>query len=285
MSLVRVLKYREEGIILDNEHSLTGEQDMQKARQAVYQNLKELQQQHQTLRDTYLKDLAEAIVLDRSPNLAEPTLEAVKVDRPEKQLKQLISREKMRTMYRKIGRALNKFDGKGLSRIDVPDVSTTTEGSGDPDNPKSWKGPWKSLTNPVEIAREVCKVNAKQYHQAHYTRFGSGPVAQLFGRRGDTLASDALLAGTIPEALPPTTLPETIRVLNTLATPVPTATGDAMVSSDDFRSTYRVAHESTSSSPSGRHIGHYKAVLKDPSLVCMHSQMMSIPFQAGFAPQ
>jgi len=94
MSLVRVLKYREEGIILDNEHSLTGEQDMQKARQAVYQNLKELQQQHQTLRDTYLKDLAEAIVLDRSPNLAEPTLEAVKVDRPEKQLKQLISREK-----------------------------------------------------------------------------------------------------------------------------------------------------------------------------------------------
>ncbi len=187
----QLLKYREVGNILDDEHSLTGEQDIQKARQAAYQNLKELQQQHQTLRDTYLEDLAEAIVLDRSPNLADPTLEAVKVERSEKQLKQLISREKMRKMYRKIGRALNKFGGKGLSRIDVPDASATTEGSGDPDNPKSKKGPWKSLTNPVEIAREVCKVNAKQYHQAHFTPFGSGPVAQLFGRHGDTLASNA----------------------------------------------------------------------------------------------
>jgi hypothetical protein len=87
----QLLKYREEGNILDDEHSLTGEQDIQKARQAAYQNLKELQQQHQTLRDTYLEDLAEAIVLDRSPNLANPTLEAVKVERSEKQLKQLIS--------------------------------------------------------------------------------------------------------------------------------------------------------------------------------------------------
>jgi hypothetical protein len=66
----------------------------------------------------------------------------------------------MRKMYRKIGGALNKLGGKGLSRIDVPDARAATEGSGDPDDPKHWKGPWKSVTNPVEIAQEVCKVNA-----------------------------------------------------------------------------------------------------------------------------
>jgi len=281
----QLLKYREEGNISEEEHSLSGEQDIQKARQNAYQSLKDLQKQHQELRDTYLEDLAEAIVLDRSPNLADPALEAVKLERSEKQLKQLISREKMRRMHRKIGRALGKLGGTGLSRIDIPDASAVTEGSGDPDNPKSWKGPWKSITNPVEIAREVCKVNAKQYHQAHTTPLGSGHIGQLFGRRGDTSASDTLLGGTLPEDLPANTLPETIRILNTLATPVPSVDGEPIISSDDFRSTYRVAHEGTSSSPSGRHIGHYKAILKDPTLVQMHSQMMSIPFQVGFAPQ
>jgi hypothetical protein len=128
----------------------------------------------------------------------------------------------MRKMYRKIGGALNKLGGKGLSRIDVPDARAATEGSGDPDDPKHWKGPWKSVTNPVGIAQEVCKVNPKQYHKAHSTPFGSGPVAQLFGRHGDTPASDSLLEGAVPADLPSTTMPETIRGLCTLATPIPT---------------------------------------------------------------
>jgi len=32
------------------------------------------------------------------------------------------------------------------------------------------------------------------------------------------------------------------------------------ISADDYISTYRVVHEATSSSPSGRHVGQYKAV-------------------------
>jgi hypothetical protein len=80
-------------------------------------------------------------------------------------------------------------------------------------------------------------------------------------------------------------MPETLRVLHTFATPVSTATGDTVIIPDNYRSTYQVANENTSSSPSGRHIGHYKAILRDPSLVQLHSQMMSLPFQVGFAPQ
>jgi hypothetical protein len=47
---------------------------------------------------------------------------------------------------------------------------------------------------------------------------------------------------------------------------------------------YRVAKESTSSSPSGRHIGHYKASLADPTLVSLHTTMISLPFQVGLIP-
>jgi hypothetical protein len=60
--------------------------------------------------------------------------------------------------------------------------------------------------------------------------------------------------------------------------------GSATISFDEFVQTYTVADENTSSSPSGRHIGHYKAILKHPSLATLHAKMMSLPFQVGFAP-
>jgi hypothetical protein len=58
-----------------------------------------------------------------------------------------------------------------------------------------------------------------------------------------------------------------------------------VITDEDFVSTYKKAHESTTSSPSGRHIGHYKAILKDPTLVTMQADMMPLPFQVGFAPE
>lgn len=43
--------------------------------------------------------------------------------------------------------------------------------------------------------------------------------------------------------------------------------------------------ESTTMSPSGRHLGHYKAILKCPDLITFHCIMASLPLQYGFAPQ
>jgi len=211
-------------------------------------------------------------------------MESVKRDKADKQLKQLLSREKLRKMFRKIGKTLNKHQGRGLRRIDVPDPAAANDTSGDPNQPKTWRGPWKSVTNPSEIAKVVCQVSTEQYRQAHGTPFGSGPLADLFGRRGDTLSSDDLLRGTLPD-LPSTLIPETLRILQTMATQLPTADGKSVITPEEFGSTYTIANEQTSSSPSGRHIGHYKAILEDPLLVRLHSTMMSIPFQVGFAPE
>jgi hypothetical protein len=56
------------------------------------------------------------------------------------------------------------------------------------------------------------------------------------------------------------------------------------ISPEEFIATYKLVKESTSSFPLGRHVGHYKAALSDPTLVELHSSMISIPYQTGFSP-
>ena len=115
---------------------------------------------------------------------------------------------------------------------------------------------WLSVTNPNEIAKVVCQINAAQYHQAHDTPFGSGPLADMIGRQGDTVISADLLQGKLPTSLPSDLLPETLHVLQSLATPASTTDISPIITDEEFVQTYRVAQENTSSSPSGRHIGH-----------------------------
>jgi hypothetical protein len=58
----------------------------------------------------------------------------------------------------------------------------------------------------------------------------------------------------------------------------------ASISEEVFISAYFNTKEATSPSLSGRHIGHYKSILNDPTLVYLHATMMSLPFQHGFEP-
>jgi hypothetical protein len=59
----------------------------------------------------------------------------------------------------------------------------------------------------------------------------------------------------------------------------------ATISDDDFQQTVKKWKESTSTSPSGRHLGHYKAALLDDDITHLHVDMLNIPIQYGFAPE
>jgi len=152
-------------------------------------------------------------------------------------------------------------------------------------NPKTWTGPWITITHPQEIAKVIKEVNKAQYHQAHQTPFGLGEVANPVGRARDTPFADALIQGTITQPFPEHNLPEVERIMQTLARPYPIITQKATISDEEFVTTYRVARETTSLFPCGRHIGHYKAIVKHPALVSLHATMMSILFQVGIVPE
>ncbi len=145
-------------------------------------SLRDYQKRHRELRAKYLEELAEAIVLDRSPDLEHSSMVHVKEDRVTNQIKQLLKRENMRRMFRKIKRVLKPVARMGLSKIEVPDPTARSTENGDPSNLKTWKGPWITATKPNDIAAVIKDINCTQYYQAHGTPFGSGPVAAAFGQ-------------------------------------------------------------------------------------------------------
>lgn len=246
---------------------------LQLAADALRQNLR----RHTELRNTHLEDLAEAIVLDRSPGLVHESVAHIKDERVTTQIKQLLKREHMCRMFRKIKRILKPEVKQGLSCVDVPDPSSGNESHGDPSQPKTWSGLWRSVTRPNDIASVIKELNRAQYHQAHGTPFGSGPVAGVLGRRGDTTNANSLLAGSVPQSLSSAdSLPETKCILDTIATAYPSVQEEEVgVSQDEFISAYSVAKASTSSSPSGWHVGHYKAVTKEDDVLTIHSWLRS----------
>lgn len=156
-------------------------------RQAV-KTLNEMKKQHVELRKSYLEELAEAIIVKRFPTVEEGT--SFFADKKEKQLKQLANRESARIMHRRIRKALKRDRGGGISRFDVPDASALTapDGSsyGNPGEPKTWKGPWRRVTEPSELEQYIIKMNVKQYNQAVKTPFGQEPLASLLGPDGTT---------------------------------------------------------------------------------------------------
>jgi hypothetical protein len=81
-------------------------------------------------------------------------------------------------------------------------------------------------------------------------------------------------------------LQETTDILNQLSTSLTLIPKDilAVITPEQFSATYKIVKEATSSSPSGRHVGHYKVAATDHLLAELHSAMMSIPYMTGFPP-
>jgi hypothetical protein len=168
----------------------------------------------------------------------------------------------------------------GLATVDIPTDAPAT-------NPKEWKGAWTSLTEPEEIAQAICFANTEQYHQAAKTPLGMEPLASFFGPSAATEEALRFLEGTpLPPPIQQAILPETNALLTTIQQWPQTSSGSLQtnITPDKFATLYKILLEKTSSSPSGRHLGHYKAIANSESLTPIFAKLMSISHKAGFSP-
>ncbi len=250
-------------------------------------DLKSIQKRHVELREQHLENLVNALIILRAPSLLEPGREQAYDKKKQREIRRIKRKEALTRLHRKIGYTLRPTDSRGgLSRVDIPHTTTRDPYPIGPD-PKTWNGPWQSINEPAEIGRQVCAANARQYHQAHSTPCGTEPLASHLGYKADQDGSKSIIAGNpLPTSITDLLLPETKSIFATLSSlaQLDNPTLSPKITPEQFQSCYKAMDERTSSSPSGRHLGHYKAATQSDALTKLHSCMMSIPLTAGFSP-
>ena len=147
----------------------------------------------------------------------------------------------------------------GISSLEVPDKDINDLPTDDPDKAKSWK----LITNPAEIEQKILKRNIQHFGRAEGTLFTTDLFQKEFNYEGVSKAVDSLLAGNHINSIESddlsisaTKLLQNLRNKRTLQN-IPDG-----FSFSEFSHAIRKWRESTSTSPSGKHLGHYKCLLR-----------------------
>ncbi|KAI2490363.1 hypothetical protein MHU86_24203 [Fragilaria crotonensis] len=166
-------------------------------------------------------------------------------------LRRLKKAEDINQLFQKLARVRRTQERQGVTRVEIPRL--------DSDDPKTCTD-WVQVDVPTEILRLLQARNRNHFGQAFGTPFTVPPLSTELGFDGATVHGDQILDGTYDS----TTLDANVQLLLRHMEKVheihqhpskPTIT-DA-----EFEDKLRVWTESTTTSPSGLHLGHYKALI------------------------
>ena len=120
---------------------------------------------------------------------------------------------------------------------------------------------WKVVNCPKEIEFYLRLRNQRHFGQAEGTPFTTPSMKQKFNWSASTNEAELVLEGNYKDD----ELTEIQRMLlDHMKRSADTTTSSSYLSSDEFDSKMKKWRESTSTSPSGRHLGHYKALVSVP---------------------
>jgi len=159
--------------------------------------------------------------------------------------------------------AMTRSSGKSqrINRIDIPsdwpepftDVQDNSTPLSDPKIARTWK----TITNTSEMEYYLLLRNRLHFGQAQGTPFTEPPLSNNLDWGGTSPTAQALLNGTF---IPPTTFPDicqrVLRHCRRQTDPIV----QAELTTDEFLGKMKCWRETTSTSPSGRHLGRYKAM-------------------------
>jgi hypothetical protein len=165
-----------------------------------------------------------------------------------KLLKKLRHREAQSACFKKLAYALHPSGSKsGVTKVELKVEGTTL-----------------AFTEKKDVERETKKRNKAHFNQPAGSPFTIYPLSEL-GTTPDTHFKTNTLPDGQAVKMPADTFLETQTILDLLQRPLPGAKEaniSSRISLSDFTSAIKAWNEKTSTSPSGRHLGHYKLLVK-----------------------
>jgi hypothetical protein len=204
----------------------------------VQAELKKIRQEASSLRSVMLQERAAAEALDG--NDAEATI-----------LRRLERAEATKACFGLLRKYLKPTSSGGLTKVQVTD-GTDANGA----------ELFRDVTESEEKFALILERNFKHFGQANGTTFTEAPLKDWLGTHGETDTGQATIHGEL-QPVPGHGFPKTQTVLDLLQPFDPPAApiSALLVTSGDFKSFFAKWKEGTSASPSGKHLGHYKALL------------------------
>ena len=179
-------------------------------------------------------------------------------------------REKVKESWRRI----HRMDGSarkpgGLQRIISPDHN----------------GEWTEKVTKEDVERGTLQENERRFTQANGTPMTISPLLEEFGKLGNGPQADNLLRGQYTSHGGIDAKTEMIlQHLKTKEGIIP-AVQPIPISREELAEGWKRVKERTSSSPSGLHIGHWKAGCDDPGIHWINTTMINIPYMSGYSPK
>ena len=250
---------------------------------ASNRNFRDIQKQSIPLRHRTNQDLLEKYEDDDDPATKFESRRKAKI------LRNTIDGESIRKVFGNLRSIVKPSESSTLSKILVP---TTADLDSDlrssyriTQEPHVNDIQWETIIDREQIDRHLLQYNRDSFRAASSSPCGHGIIHDALTFSSLSPDSENLLSGIIPEdwcgrdnhlreflasfAIPPQVSSHA---------DIPTS-----ISDEDILYGFKGWKESTSTSPSGRHLGHYKSLIQHPILLKCFSQFMNIVVHRGIA--
>jgi exonuclease III len=172
-----------------------------------------------------------------------------------KRLRRMKRAEETQQIFKKLKRMRVQQRASGLTLLEIPENPA--------DDPKKCQE-WKTIDVPNDIIERLQQRNQEHFGQALGTPFTVSPLGEALGFQGDTEEATKILNGTSQYQQPSDETSESVRQLlkhMQWTEQVQALEDKPTIAYSEFVGKLKVWRESTSTSPSGTHLGHYKTLV------------------------
>ena len=164
-------------------------------------------------------------------------------------IKRIRRAEELKRGYAKLRYLLKPTQSSMVTHLEIPTDNT----------PPKQATSWTRITDPEQVSQHLFQRNIRHFGAAHGTPFTVTPLSDDFDWSGRSSCFPSTLAGNPPHYDNPLLDQLLSRLQRRISPAQPTITMHELIRR------FRRWKESTTTSPSRRHLGHYKALLPSPN--------------------
>ena len=212
--------------------------------------------------------------------------------RKAKIVRRTIDGETLRSKFQHIRRVVRPSSHSSLSKILIPRSRNQQEGPTTQDdayhllqNTDPNDLIWETVVDRDEMEQHLLKYNRESFRAAAESPLGQGLVYDAITFSGLSVSADEILSGKAPpewsdddlamrEFLASFAIPQSVRETGEIP---------CEITNDDVVRGFGSWRETTSTSPSGRHLGLYKAEIQHPVLLSCFVKFMNISVMSGIS--